>query len=78
MEHCIKLNMNELDIILLALSDMFKDAGNHVDLFVEPDDSQNVEAFDCVMEIGRLMERFNDLYKRAKESERHCVEDEHV
>lgn len=72
MEHCIKLNKDEIELILLALSELFTDAGKHVDSFVEPENTENLEAFGCVMEIGRLMERFNALHKRASETEKCC------
>lgn len=57
----ITLTLEEIEEILLALSVEFKDAGSHIDWFVDPDFPEIVEDFRGMMAVGRLMERFIKL-----------------
>lgn len=57
----IKLSLEEIDDVLLALSVIFEDACKHVDWFIDPECGDNIDVFRDTMATGRLMERFLKL-----------------
>ena len=66
MKYNITLTRDELSVIILGLDSGYHDCCEHCDPLNGFDDEAELEKLNEVMEVGKLLQRFLDIYNHAE------------